>query len=138
MKKREPISTIMTKSVFTIQKTDNLEEAIALIQENHIRHLPVMHGDSIVGIISSTDLKRLTFGELFDNQKSTQQALMSMLSIEQVMASHPKTITSDTLIKDVAAIFAAAEFHALPVVDNNHVVGIVTTTDLIKYMLEQY
>ena len=62
----------------------------------------------------------------------------NMFTIEQVMAKKLITVSSDTTIKEVAEILAEKEFHALPVVDNEILVGIVTTTDLIKYLINQY
>ena len=61
-----------------------------------------------------------------------------MLTIPQVMTAKPKTVSSNTIIKDLAEIFSKEEFHALPVVDNDELQGIVTTTDVIRYFLEQY
>jgi CBS domain-containing protein len=55
-----------------------------------------------------------------------------------VMTSKPRTVESSDLIKEVAEIFAKEEYHALPVVDGGELKGIVTTTDVIGYMLEQY
>jgi CBS domain-containing protein len=62
----------------------------------------------------------------------------SMFSIEQVMNKNIVSVSSSNSIKEVAEILASKEFHALPVVDNNALVGIVTTTDLIKYLLKQF
>lgn len=138
MKKREPVSHIMTKHVYTVTETDTLQEAVAIIRKNKIRHLPVMNGNKISGIISSTDINRLTFGGLFDNQEGSDEAVLDLLSIPQVMTSKPRTVSSDDLIRDVAEIFSKEEYHALPVVDNGELKGIVTTTDVISYMLEQY
>ena len=53
------------------------------------------------------------------------------------MTSKPKTVSSDTIIRDLAEIFVKEDFHALPVVDNGELKGIVTTTDVVKYFLEQ-
>ena len=60
-----------------------------------------------------------------------------MFTIEQVMVKNVVSVSSNTSIKEVAEIFATKEFHALPVVDDDVLVGIVTTTDLIKYLLKQ-
>ena len=65
-------------------------------------------------------------------------AIYDMLSIEQIMVKNPIKVTSNITIKSVAEILAKNEFHALPVVDLDELVGIVTTTDLLKYLLEQY
>jgi CBS domain-containing membrane protein len=54
------------------------------------------------------------------------------------MARHLVTVSPETTIREVAEILASREFHALPVVLDELLVGIVTTTDLIKYLLAQY
>lgn len=138
MKRREPISHIMTKNVFTVKITADLHEVIDLIKKNHIRHLPVMEGAEVVGIISSTDINRLTFSSLFENQEGADEAVLEMLTISQVMTQKPRTVEASLSIREVAEILTTEEYHALPVVENGHLAGIVTTTDVIKYMLEQY
>lgn len=138
MKKREPISHIMTKSVVTVNQNDDLRKVVEKLKSNSIRHIPVVNGKEVVGIISRTDVNRLTFGALFDGQEGVDEAILDMLNISQVMTSKPRTLPSDTIIKDVAEVFAKEDFHALPVVDNGELKGIVTTTDVIKYFLEQY
>jgi len=54
------------------------------------------------------------------------------------MTQKPRTVEASLSIREVAEILTTEEYHALPVVENGHLAGIVTTTDVIKYMLEQY
>lgn len=61
-----------------------------------------------------------------------------MFTVEQVMAKKLTTVSPDTTIREVAEILSKKEFHALPVVHGQLLVGIVTTTDIIKYLLSQY
>jgi CBS domain-containing protein len=138
MKKREPISHIMTKTVVTANENDDLKTVVELLRKNAIRHIPIVRGKDVVGIISRTDINRLTFGALFEGQEGADEAILDMLTISQVMTSKPKTVSSDTIIRDLAEIFVKEDFHALPVVDNGQLKGIVTTTDVVKYFLEQY
>ncbi|MCA1917986.1 CBS domain-containing protein [Flavobacterium piscis] len=138
MKKREPISHIMTKSVVTVNEKDDLKKVVEKLKKHAIRHIPIVRGKDVVGIISRTDINRLTFGALFEGQEGADEAILDMLTIAQVMTSKPKTISSDTIIRDSAEIFVKEEFHALPVVDNGELKGIVTTTDILRYFLEQY
>jgi predicted transcriptional regulator len=138
MKKREPVSKIMTTELQVVKESDGLHTVVELLKKHKIRHIPVMKGEVLAGIISRTDINRLTFGALFDNQEGADEAVLSMLSIPQVMTSHVTSVQAEDSIKDIAEIFASQEFHALPVMDKDKLVGIVTTTDLIKYMLEQY
>lgn len=138
MKKREPISHIMTKTVVTANEKDDLKTVVEKLKKNAIRHIPIVKGKEVVGIISRTDINRLTFGALFEGQEGADEAILDMLTISQVMTSKPKTVSSDMIIKDLAQIFAKEDFHALPVVDHDELKGIVTTTDVVKYLLEQY
>ena len=138
MKKREPIGHIMTKSVVTVNQNDDLKKVVEKLKSNSIRHIPVVNGKDVVGIISRTDINRLTFGALFEGQDGADEAILDMLTISQIMTSKPKTVTSDTIIRDLAETFVKEDFHALPVVDHGELKGIVTTTDVLKYFLEQY
>ncbi len=140
MKKNTPVSTIMTKNVFTVQLDDTLADVHELVRKHHIRHVPVLHGKQLVGIISKTDLNRLTFSSLFAGEGDTDEAVFDMLNISQVMSHKPRVVKENDSIKQVAEILSTEEFHALPVVDKkdeSKLVGIVTTTDVIKYMLEE-
>lgn len=138
MKKREPISHIMTKSVITANENDDLRKVVEKLKQHTIRHIPIVRGKEVIGIISRSDINRLTFGALFEGQEGADEAILDMLTISQVMTSKPKTVSSDSIIRDLAEIFVKEEFHALPVVDNGELKGIVTTTDVVKYFLEQY
>ena len=140
MKRREPVSHIMTKEVKTINlHQGSLLEAKDMMEKHHIRHLPVTSGDKLEGIISLTDIHRISFGGNFGQQAAVDASIFEMLTVGQVMKNNPKTITPDTQIREVAEMLAEEEFHALPVVDNNgNLEGIVTTTDLMKFLLEQY
>ncbi|MEN2486427.1 CBS domain-containing protein [Flavobacterium sp. B11] len=138
MKKREPISHIMTKTVVTANEKDDLKTVVEKLKANTIRHIPIVRGKEVIGIISRTDINRLTFGALFEGQDNADEAILEMLTVPQVMTSKPKTVSSDTIIRDLAEIFVKEDFHALPVVDNGELKGIVTTTDVVRYFLEQY
>ncbi|MCF8255914.1 MAG: CBS domain-containing protein [Flavobacteriales bacterium] len=139
MKKREPVSHIMTAQVVTLNLSHTLKDAEALFKKHHIRHIPVVSGGSLIGMLSLTDLLRISFVDNYsDEEGRVDTAIYDMLSIDQVMVSNPVCVQSGLSIKEVAEILASKEFHALPVVDGEKLVGIVTTTDLIKYMLTQY
>lgn len=139
MKKRTPISAIMTKNVITLNNTDDLMQAEKLFKENNIRHIPVVSGKEIKGMLSYTDLLRISFADAIDEDESDVDTVVyNMFTIEQVMAKNLVTVNSSTTIKEVAEVLSKREFHALPVVDNGELVGIVTTTDLINYLLEQF
>jgi CBS domain-containing membrane protein len=139
MKKREPVSHIMTSSLTTVNVGNSLREVKNLFRKKGIRHLPVVSGDAIVGILSETDIRRLSFGSNFGSEHNeADAAVFDMLTISQIMKENPATVDSGDTIREVAEKLASSEFHALPVTHGGKLVGIVTSTDLIKYLLEQY
>ncbi|WP_339874415.1 CBS domain-containing protein [Olleya marilimosa] len=139
MKKRTPVSDIMTKNVITLNTTDDLEKAENLFKLHNIRHIPVVSGEAIIGMLSYTDLLRISFADATDEQDSDVDTVVyNMFTIEQVMAKNLISVSSSITIKEVAELLSKKEFHALPVVDNNVLVGIVTTTDLINYLINQF
>jgi CBS domain-containing protein len=141
MKKKEPVSTIMTKNIHVVKIEDKLADVHETIRKFGVRHVPVVQKKQLVGIISKTDLNRLTFSGLFPGEGEADEAILDMLTISQVMSNKPRVVRSDDSIRKVAEILAVEEFHALPVVDpedETKLVGIVTTTDVMRYMLEQY
>jgi CBS domain-containing protein len=139
MDERTPISSIMTREVVTLNNTDTLEMAEHLFKSKNIRHIPIVRGPHVIGILSYTDLLRISFADAFsEDTREVDTSVYTLFTIEQVMARNLVSVNSTTTIKEVAEIFAAKEFHALPVLDDDRLVGIVTTTDLIKYLLAQF
>ncbi|GAA4271845.1 CBS domain-containing protein [Aquimarina gracilis] len=139
MKKRTLVSKIMTSDVITLNRTNSLETAEMLFKKHKIRHIPVVKGDEIIGMLSYTDLLRISFADAInENEHEIDTVVYEMFTIEQVMAKNLVSVNSTTTVKEVAEILSKKEFHALPVIDNGKLKGIVTTTDLINYLLDQY
>ena len=139
MRQRIPVSTIMSKDIIALNRTDDLERAELLFKRHNIRHIPVVSREVIIGMLSYTDLLRISFADAVDESEADIETLVyNMFSIDQVMTKNITTVASQTSIKEVAQILAAKEFHGLPVVDDGMLVGIVTTTDLITYLIDQY
>lgn len=139
MKKRTPVSTIMTSDVVTLNHTHDLETAEKLFKQHNIRHIPVVSGETIIGMLSYSDLLRISFADATSEEdKNVDTVVYNMFTIEQVMAKNVTSISPSDTIKDAAKILSQKEFHALPVIDNGKLIGIVTTTDLINYLFEQF
>ncbi|GAB2771477.1 CBS domain-containing protein [Salinimicrobium soli] len=138
MKKDVPVSEIMTKNIVRLKLTDELSTAESLFKKNHIRHLPVVDKDHIVGIVSYNDLLRISFADAVDvDGGDIETTVYDMFTIEQVMTKKVVSVNSSTSVAEVAELFLKHEFHALPVVDDDCLVGIVTTTDVIRFFLER-
>jgi CBS domain-containing protein len=137
MKKRTPVSKIMSTDIITVNKTQSINEVSDIIKGNHIRHVPVVSGDKVIGMLSKTDLQKISFVNTFDGNNLTT-AMYDSLNIDQVMTKDLTTVQKTDTIYDVAVLLSKKEFHALPVLEEDKLVGIVTTTDLIKYLVAQF
>lgn len=137
MKKRTPISKIMSDDIITVNKTQSIREVSDIIKDKNIRHVPVVSGEKVIGMLSKVDLQKISFVDTVDGDGLTT-ALYDGLNIEQVMTKNVKVVQKDDTIYEVATLLSKNEFHSLPVVDEEKLVGIITTTDLIKYLVDQY
>ncbi|WP_435577533.1 CBS domain-containing protein [Gilvibacter sp.] len=137
MKKREPVSKIMTPNIKTVNHTNTLYDVKSLIEEENFRHVPVVSGNKVVGMLSKTDLQKISFVNTMDGESLTT-AMYDALTIEQVMTRNVETVQKTDTIHEVAQRLAKNQYHALPVMDGEQLTGIVTTTDLIDYLIEQY
>lgn len=139
MKQNVPVSTIMTSNVIKLNVTDSLAKAERLFKEKKIRHIPVMNGNKIIGMLSYTDLLKISIAETLDeNEDVIDVTVYDVFTIQQVMAKNLVCISPDTTIKQAAEILANREFHALPVTEKGILIGILTTTDLIRYLVNLY
>ena len=138
MKKSVPVSSIMTKNVVKLNLSDDLTKAEILFKKHHIRHIPIVNGNVIIGMLSYTDLLRISFADAIEDEDDVDTTVYNMFTVEQVMAKKLVSISPETTIKEAAQILASKEFHALPVCEGDLLVGIITTTDLIKYLINQY
>lgn len=134
--KRNPLIDIMTRNPITASPDDSLHAVRELMAKHGFRHLPVVSDGELVGMISQTDVLRLSFGNVFTDQSEVDETVMSLLTTEQVMVNNPTSIPVTCTVGEVAHLLVRVEYHAVPVVDDKQLVGMVTTTDVIKYFLE--
>ena len=138
MKQRTPVSKIKSRDVITLNLNDNMELAEKLFETKHIRHIPIVSGKKVVGVLSHTDLMRISFSDLDEDENEINSVVYDLFSIEQVMAKSVVSVSSETTFKETAEILTKHEFHAVPVVGDGELVGIVTSTDLIQFLLDQF
>ncbi|MEZ6131992.1 MAG: CBS domain-containing protein [Planctomycetaceae bacterium] len=139
MKKNESVTKIMSANPVSINRSESVSAARKLLEEKGIHHLPITDGDQLVGILTSNDFLRVSFGE-FGNQdaRSLDAMLDHTYTLSDLMNASPTTVSSHDTVRDAATILASSSFHSVPVVDGTKLVGIVTSSDLIQYLLDQY
>lgn len=137
MKQRVPVSQIMTTELITLTPKDSLYEAEKLFKKHNIRHLPIVEGKKLVGVVSYSDLLKISYADV-NEEDDIETIVYDMYSIPQLMAKSPLTVDPEATIKEVTETLSQVSFHSIPVVEGEDLVGIVTTTDLLKYFIDQY
>lgn len=139
MKKNESVTKIMTADPISVGTNATASGAKNVMAESGVHHLPVTENGKLVGILSSSDFLRVSFGEYGNQDERGLDAMLDhTYKIADLMNATPVTVGSNQTVRDAATTLAQHEFHSLPVVDGDQLVGIVTSSDLIQYLLEQY
>jgi CBS domain-containing protein len=139
MKKKESVSQIASTALITIQVGQKLSEARKLMQVNQIHHVPVVSGTKLVGLLSAVDLASLSLTSFGSDERTNDTILDNQFSVEDVMSKNMVTIKPTTSVREAAEMLAEGHFHSLPIVDEEgNLQGLVTSTDLIRYLLSQY
>ena len=139
MKKNESISHIMTRDVQTVHLGNKPSEARAMLATGQFHHLPVVDGKRLVGILSATDFLRVSFAAYGADNQALDAFLDHQSSIEALMQRNVTSLSEGASVREAAGLLHKEAFHALPVVTTDgDLAGIVTTTDLLGYLLEQY
>jgi len=129
----------MSTNLISVNTTNKLEDVHQIMIDNNVHHVPVVSGKNIIGIVSKSDIERISFLVGVDKEKEKAITMVfDMLTIEQVMTKEVESVQQNSTIKNAVEIFANSKFHALPVLNDAELVGIVTSTDVFKYMLDQY
>lgn len=132
-----PITTIMTKDVLTLEATAGLDKVEKIFQNNNIHHLPITEGDKMVGMISKTDFLLFKRG-FFDFQVEAKYDLFRLKThkASDIMTRGIAKLEPTDKINVALEVFKKNILHALPVVDGDQLIGIVTTHDIIKHLAD--
>jgi len=125
----------MTKDIDTLNVTDTLIIAEDIMVLGEIRHLPVVHGDRLVGIVTQRDILRASLSSLIEHRPEDRSAFRRGVSVAEMMTSPVITVTPDVTVNEAAEIMAERKIGCLPVVEErDRLVGLVTETDILNYV----
>jgi len=139
MKKNEPISKVLTRDVVTTHVAQKVSDVRKLFAERGFHHVPVVSGDKLVGLISAADILGISVEGVGSNEMSMDAYLDHQFSIEKLMKTDLRTLPEKSTVADAADALADGSIHAVPVVgESNRLIGLVTSTDLIRFLRDQF
>ncbi len=125
----------MTTSIVSIEVDQPLSEAYHALQGAPFEHIPVLDGGRPVGMLSSTDILRLVYDVDGASDKMLTAMLDHQFNIEDAMTPELVTLSDSADVHDAAEVLATGKTHSVLVIDGNgDLLGIVTTTDLVRYL----
>jgi acetoin utilization protein AcuB len=127
----------MSKRVFTTKPDSCLIDAFELMRDHRIRHVPVLDDEKLVGIVSDRDV-RSSLPSRHALQRGTASLGDTLLGakVSQVMSSMPITIGSHASVREAAQLMCRHKIGALPVVDSESLVGIISAEDILWAIAE--
>lgn len=117
------VDRYMTATPHTIGKDQTMSAANDMMQRYNVRHLPVLYGGKLIGIVSQRDLYKVQTLRDVDPHK---------LTVDQVMTEEPYHVRSSASMEETAREMAKSKHGSAIVVDDGHVVGILTAVDALS------
>ncbi len=135
MRPNIPLREIMTTDLVTVEKTATSTQIKEIFEKNSFHHLPVVDkADRLQGIISREDFYRIAYllNQTLDGKQEAERMIQQLEAMD-LMTPQPLSLDPDDTVGLAADIFLANEFHALPIKEDDRLVGLVTTHDLLAY-----
>ena len=130
------VRDLMTQNPTILDRNETLDLAESIMNLGRIRHMPVVEDGKVIGIISQRDLFRSALVTALGFGQKTTSTLIKTIKIKEVMTSNVITISPDASIKDAARQMIDKKIGCLPVVEGDRLVGILTETDMLRYVAE--
>ena len=128
-----PVKSIMTTKLITVNPKDKLTVVKEIFDTNKIHHIPVVRYKEIIGIISKSDFLHFLRGfNRNEEDRFVNEARLRVYNAEDIMTTGIAKLTPDDRINVALEIFMENLFHAIPVIENGDLVGILTTLDVIR------
>jgi acetoin utilization protein AcuB len=126
------VKDFMTKAPVTVRAGARARDAAETMRTRKIRHLPVLEGGRVVGIVTDRDLRQIVFDPAIRERLGGADERLADLTVRDVMTWGVVTVRPDTAIRDAAWLMREQRLGALPVLQQGRLVGILTERDVIR------
>jgi acetoin utilization protein AcuB len=132
------VRDVMQAKVVTISVGERLSTVEDIMTLGGVRHMPVVHGGRLVGVVTERDPLRASLSTLNTFKSEERRAFLEVVDIARVMSTPPVVIEPDATVEKAALTMAERKIGCLPVSDGGRLVGIVTETDLLRYFAGRF
>ncbi len=126
----------MATDPITVDEETSIMKVTQLLKEHKIRRVPVVRRNKLVGIVSDRDIKEAAPSKATSLDVHELYYLLSEIKVKDIMTPNPLTLKENDSVEKAAVIMLENRISGMPVVDDeNHVIGLVTQTDIFKVMI---
>lgn len=126
----------MRTSLITVTKEATLGQARELLHSHRIRHLPVMEGDRLVGILTDRDIRQASPSSTAGISPDRTAAFLAQIPVTEAMVRDVRTVSPYTTIEEASRLMIEHKIGCLPVTEADRLVGIITETDILGVLVE--
>ena len=128
------VRDIMQRNVIKISAGERLSTVEDIMTLGRVRHMPVVRGGELVGVVSERDLLRASLSNVHHFGSEERRAFLYVVEIARVMSQPPIVIGPHETVEEAAQVMAEEKIGCLPVIENgSKLVGLITETDLLRY-----
>lgn len=132
--KAHPVTILMTKNVVCVSPDQHLLDVKHIYEKKKFHHhIPVVDKNKLVGMVSLIDfMYNIAGGGMDDDYQIYKE-----LKVKDIMTSKPYYLTSSASVEEAAQVLSEGNYHAIPILENNKLIGIVSTADIIRFFLSE-
>jgi len=126
----------MKKDLITITKEERMTKAKKILQEKNIRHLPVVDGKKLIGLVTNMDIRKAEASPATSLEIRELHYLLDKLTVDEIMTRNVITISPDISVEEATTLLHDNKIGCLPVIEDGNLVGIITENDVMKILIE--
>ncbi len=130
------VSDWMTKKVYTVNADDYLSDAVLVMKEKAIKHIPVLKNGKLKGIISDRDIKEYSPSKATSLDIYELHYLLAKTKIKEIMMTRVITASADMPVEEAAMIMLDSNIGCLPVMDEDALIGIISDKDIFRALVD--
>ncbi len=126
----------MKKDLITITKEERMTTAKKILQEKNIRHLPVVEGKKLIGLVTNMDIRKAEASPATSLEIRELHYLLDKIKVSEIMTRNVLTVHPDTSVEEAATLIHDNKIGCLPVIEDGNLVGIITENDVMEIFIQ--
>ena len=132
-----PVSEWMTKKVLTVELVDSIAQARRLMAKHRVNQLPVLDDGKLVGIVTDRDIRDAYPTSMMIERGKEIDRFAESYTVEEVISYNLLTVEPTTPLASAVRLLRSHRIGSLPVVDKGELVGIITRSDILDFVLSR-